>query len=1183
VAETSVRTGGEGELWSASENLKKAIEIHEKRREPFLNCRMHSNMAIVYEQLFLLTGSHERLKQCEETARTALSILDDQLPGDVSYMVRMQRANVEGTLAHCAFHLGRFPEAARLFETAQRKDKEAEGGFFIEDMAMWGAALFHAWAAKSPPTGEVNQNKLLHEALFKLDEAARLVALHGDFNEALQVFAQRGDAYWGQGNYRAAIRDYETVIALLEARKYALDRSFERMALLRKYRVLYGRVTEGYLRIAQEPTGPQTNALERGFQHSERSKARGLAEGMSLSKLMRRDLPEDLKDRLEKAYAGLKVSLWLRNKVVADGAPATAEQSQRLYQTRHAAAQDLDEVMKTIYAGDPRYAELVAPRIPSLTEVRSHLPEDGNTAILEFSVGEKALGVFLILRNVPVTETCFLIDGLGSPALEREFIHEGWLGVYDKHVVARANLRSCDLHRLRILDDMTKAGISANERQRLDEKAASLQQESRKLGIKVASTKLRWIEGLPQMLERIQHLIFEARGSNGQSIRGLLERHTVTRLVIVPDGLLHRLPLHAAMDRLESVTLAPSSAVLLDAVSRLERRPAKALVVAPLAQHPLVPDDEERRTFLQEADFIQSSLVSADVEVVRLNEEEATADAIMRQLPECACFHFCGHAESDFRTPVDSHLKLAAGTSSESHEQRNGQILTAGTLLAKGVMKQGAWVVLHACESGITPPEPNGECLGLPAGFLLAGAGLVTSTLWEVPLEAPGSIMAGFYDGALRHDLPPAVALQRGIVALRKTGTEAGVSGSHSLNVWPEPSHPFHWAGFVIWGGAWLKDETPPNALQLGTHEEPLPAPPIGAGSGVPPQLQKVLHDTRPQLEQKRFAEASGILEQALAEFGACTVISERLGGCYADMGDFDRALPHWQKLVESDPNSFYHHYNLGCIYRDFARTAEARECFKKALSLNPVYAKVLFNLAGLTNDPEHALDYLRRAQAITPEDPDLPGAFRMWEELRAHPQAKVEQHRMFWAEQALQNGDLAHAHFQLVMARDGNLTDKETAMVCRAESDILRKEEKLAESVRKLEEAIQFDPSVPAYWNTLGARRLLLAEDSTDLTQAEVECRRAIDLKDYAKPHQNLASIYLRLGQGDQARQEVAKAAALAADQLRAGAFGKLVCIGCPTEGKQRAECDLCMQKATALKRDVDLLAGEYRIDCAE
>jgi len=767
-------------------------------------------------------------------------------------------------------------------------------------------------------------------------------------------------------------------------------------------------------------------------------------------------------------------------------------------------------------------------------------------------------------------------------------VHKGFLGDYDEHVDVRARLSSCEARHSAAVVEMEQIRVSAAEKLRLADEAAKLENEMRLLSIRTASTELHWIEALPQVLKSIRHLIFEARGSNGRSIRELLEQHGLRRLVIVPDGLLHRLPLHAALDDLEAVTLAHSSSVLMGTVSRLQGRPAKALVVAHPKHPGLVADEAERTLFLREADYVQNNLSRAAVQVVRLDGATATADAIMNQLPECGWFHFCGHAESDFAIPLNSRLKIAVGAPSGPGAERryDPRFLTAGTLLTEGVLSHGAWVVLHACESGIAPPKPDGECLGLPAGFLLAGAGLVTSTLWEVPVETPGSIMAGFYDGVLQNGFPPAVALRRAIAESRKPGTGTTVphtASSDAESAWPGPDHPFHWAGFVIWGAAWLKEETPTDALQLGTHEEPLPAPPVSVGSGVHPRLQRILRDTDPLLEQKRFAEASRILEQALAEFGPCTVLWERLGGCYADMGDFDHAFPYWHKLVDSDPNSFYHRYNLGCVYRDFSRIAEARECFKKALSLNPVYAKALFNLAGLTNDPDEALDCLRRAQAITPEDPDFPGAFRMWQELRADPQARVEQHRIFWAEQALQRGDLAQARFHLVMARSGNLTAKETAMVCRAESDIFRKEENLPESVRKLEEAIHFDPSVPAYWNTLGARRLLVAKDSTELAQATAECLRATDLRDYAKPHQNLASIHLRLGQADQARHEVAKAQALAADQIRAGASGKRVCVGCPTEGKQRAECDLCMHKAIALKRNVDLLGGEYSVDCAE
>ncbi len=419
VAEASLRVGGERELHSALSNLEEAIKIHEGRRETFMACRLRGNLAMVHEGLFLARRNDDELKKCKEMAAEALSILKEQLASDSSYMVRMQRANLEGTLAHCEFHSKEFRKAAECFARANPKEARTERGFFIEDLAMWGSALFHAWSEKAPQTSEVGQNKLLHEALFKLDEAARLVALRGDFNEALQVFPQRGDIYWRLGNHQAAIRDYETVIGLLEARKYALDRSFERTALLREHRVLYGRVSEMYLRMAQDQVSPQVKALECAFQHCERGKARGLVEGMNLSDFMRQNLPDDLRSRLESAFSGLKEAHWRRNEMVSGGDPSEVEHSQWLYQTRQAAIQDLDEVMEDIRKRDPRLLEMVVPRIPSLAEIQSHVPRDGHTGILEFDIVNEALGVFLILSNVPLTETCFFIEGLVQPRWSR--------------------------------------------------------------------------------------------------------------------------------------------------------------------------------------------------------------------------------------------------------------------------------------------------------------------------------------------------------------------------------------------------------------------------------------------------------------------------------------------------------------------------------------------------------------------------------------------------------------------------------------------------------------------------------------------------------------------------------------------------------------------------------------------
>ncbi len=53
--------------------------------------------------------------------------------------------------------------------------------------------------------------------------------------------------------------------------------------------------------------------------------------------------------------------------------------------------------------------------------------------------------------------------------------------------------------------------------------------------------------------------------------------------------------------------------------------------------------------------------------------------------------------------------------------------------------------VLSGCESGSIRPDQIDEYVGLPSGFLFAGATCVVASLWSVPDLATAVLMSGFY------------------------------------------------------------------------------------------------------------------------------------------------------------------------------------------------------------------------------------------------------------------------------------------------------------------------------------------------------------------------------------------------------------------------------------------------------
>jgi len=69
-------------------------------------------------------------------------------------------------------------------------------------------------------------------------------------------------------------------------------------------------------------------------------------------------------------------------------------------------------------------------------------------------------------------------------------------------------------------------------------------------------------------------------------------------------------------------------------------------------------------------------------------------------------------------------------------------------------------VVLSACETGVTAvTEAAEEYVGLPAGFLIAGAPAVVASLWPVNDASTGLLMERFYENHLERGMEVAEAL----------------------------------------------------------------------------------------------------------------------------------------------------------------------------------------------------------------------------------------------------------------------------------------------------------------------------------------------------------------------------------------------------------------------------------------
>jgi CHAT domain-containing protein len=258
----------------------------------------------------------------------------------------------------------------------------------------------------------------------------------------------------------------------------------------------------------------------------------------------------------------------------------------------------------------------------------------------------------------------------------------------------------------------------------------------------------------------------------------------VTRLVIVPDGPLHRLPFEAlrlADGRYLLERYSVGSAPSASAVVALWRRASSSTVQqasqlkmlaignptlgVPDASSPADPlrgvaTDEDAAILARvralptlagaarEAKLVARYAAVADVRT----GDEATATFLKRvDLRDYRVLHFAAHALVDDQSATRTALALAPGGGETG-------IVGAGDLAAMRL--DADLVVLSACRSAGGVLVGGEGVQGLTSPLLAAGARSVVATMWRIPDQGVVPLVEGFYD-ALARGLPVADALRR--------------------------------------------------------------------------------------------------------------------------------------------------------------------------------------------------------------------------------------------------------------------------------------------------------------------------------------------------------------------------------------------------------------------------------------
>ena len=286
----------------------------------------------------------------------------------------------------------------------------------------------------------------------------------------------------------------------------------------------------------------------------------------------------------------------------------------------------------------------------------------------------------------------------------------------------------------------------------------------------------------------------------------------VDRLIIVPDGILYRLPFEALAPREAdaaapiyvndrfTVSYAPSASSLGPSGTKQDVHYAKEALAFGVSKYPRPGRIRGGSTPLSPSAILDDiygrrgfeigSLPGVKDEVADLTRRLApgridayqgqkATEGILKGLDLGAyrLIHLACHAFSDDNYPLRSALLL----SPEADDREDGYLQVSEMY---DLRTNADLVVLSACQTGRGTIVMNEGNLGLPRVFFYMGAKSVLSTLWPFNDKSGAVFMRHFYDAYFRGE-GKAEALRAAKRAMQETRF----------------AHPFYWASYVLTGG----------------------------------------------------------------------------------------------------------------------------------------------------------------------------------------------------------------------------------------------------------------------------------------------------------------------------------------------------------------------------------------------
>jgi len=638
------------------------------------------------------------------------------------------------------------------------------------EMYEWALATYRTVGDRYGETAAHCDLGELHLATGNRDEARR------SFQAALEMNRGASPKYEGTAHYglgRAALeagdlglarQHAEHAVRIAESLRGLLSSREMRATVFASHQSRYALLVDVLMR--QHDTDPAAGHDVSAFEVAERARGRSLLELLTEARIAVR---QDVDVALVQEERTLKLRLAARSEAQARAQQAKdSARAGSLGQEIGELTARLADVEGRIQRSSPRYAALANPQPLTLREIQREVLDEG-TLLLEYTLGET--NSYLWVASPTMLHSFRL-----RPKRE---IEQASRAVYD--LLARPNPVGQPSHE--------EYGRKAGALSRLILEPAAEALGNRRLLI-VAPDVLQYVPfaALPDprsmrdpMLTR--HEIVSAPSA---SVVAVARREPSRRLAATGMVAVLADPVFDASDprvrrrRAEARAHVADRKVASVAAATADAQPSALQRALRSVQGATATGTLTRLPFSRmEAEQI-AAMATPDRRLKAVGFDASRATALGPDLARYRIVHFATHGLLDAQRPELSGVVLSL-VDSEGRAQD-------GFLRLDDIynLRLGAdLVVLSGCQTGLGKVVQGEGLVGITRGFMYAGATRVVASLWQVDDFATSELMARFYRGLLRDELPPSAALRAAQLELSRM---------------PQWRSPYHWASFVMQG-----------------------------------------------------------------------------------------------------------------------------------------------------------------------------------------------------------------------------------------------------------------------------------------------------------------------------------------------------------------------------------------------